>query len=96
MAFVEQMGNIGTEINRAIQWKEKDRNKSIAAFERGLELLDLTIEDPKNRRGLKELCRLREVAADYFCSDNEYDSTSDSWESYFYPFSYAIALRRGL
>lgn len=94
LSFFDQMANIDAEIGRTINWREKDKNKSISAFERGLELLDLTISDPKNRKGLKELCRLREMIADYFYFKNEYSSTSRSWQNYFYPFSYAAALHR--
>ena len=48
-SLVEQMANIGAEIGRTITWKKKDLQKSNASFERGIELLDLTIEDKKNR-----------------------------------------------
>jgi len=95
LSFFDQMANIEAEIGRTINWKDKDKNKSDSAFERGLELLDLTIKDSKNRGKLKELCRVREMAADYFYFANEYSSTSKSWQDYFYPFSYAAALRRG-
>ena len=97
LPFFNQMANIGTEIGRAINWKEKDKNKSESAFERGLELLDLTIEDKKNNDGkLKELCRLREVLVDYFYFDNIYGSTDKQWNEYFYGFNHAVAVNRGM
>ena len=96
LSFFEQMANIGAEIGRAINWKKKDEEKSKASFERGLELLDLTIEDIKNRGKLKELCRLRELLADYFYFDNTYSSTDETWENYFYSFNYVASLQRGL
>src|SRR5271170_7813230 len=89
VSFFEQMANIGAEMGRAINWKEKDIKKSESSFERGLELLDLTIRDTKNKKGLKELCRLREMLADYFCFENTYSSTAKNWEDYFYSFNYA-------
>lgn len=95
LSFFDQMANIDAEIGRTINWREKDKNKSISAFERGLELLDLTILDPKNKSKLKELCRVREMIADHFYFKNEYSSTSKSWQDYFYPFSYAAAVQRG-
>jgi hypothetical protein len=91
--FLMQMANIGAEIGRAINWRKKDKNLSQSAFYRGLELLDLTIEDKKNKNKLKELCRLREVIADYFCFDNIYKSTEVELNNYFYSFGYASALR---
>ena len=64
-SFLEQMANIGSEAGRAINWKNKGREEySRLAFERALELLDLTIADPKNKQRLRELLRLREVLAD--------------------------------
>lgn len=97
MSFFYQMANIGAEIGRTMQWKVKDISKSMACFERGLELLDLTIEDKKNHDGkLKELCRLREVLVDYFMFDNIYGSTDQNWQDYFYGFNYAAAVSRGV
>lgn len=66
-SFFEQMANIGSEVERALKWREKNNSEySVLAFERALELLDLTIEDDKNNSRLKELMRLRETLADYF------------------------------
>lgn len=94
-SFFEQMANVGAEIGRAINWKIKDGKISKAAFERGLELLDLTINDRKNSGSrLKELCRIKEVLLDYFYSDNIYGSTDKSWNDYFYLFGYAAAINR--
>jgi hypothetical protein len=90
--FFVQMANIGAEIGRAINWSKKDKNLSQSALYRGLELLDLTIEDKKNKNKLKELCRLREVVVDYFCFENIYKSTDTELNNYFYSFGYASAL----
>jgi hypothetical protein len=89
LSFFEQMANVGAEIGRTINWQKKDADKSSASFLRGLELLDLTIGDKKNKSKLKELCRVREVLADYFYFDNDYSSTDESWNKYFYAFNYA-------
>ena len=53
------------------------------AFERALELLDLTIADEKHRSRLKELTRLREAPADCSWFDNRYGSCGESWRRYF-------------
>ncbi len=88
--FFAQMANIGSEVERGIRWKNKNNVEySKLAFERALELLDLTIADPKNRQHLKELLRLREILADYFAFDNEYRSDDQGWQSYFYSFNFA-------
>ncbi|OGZ79427.1 MAG: hypothetical protein A2528_01440 [Candidatus Staskawiczbacteria bacterium RIFOXYD2_FULL_37_9] len=93
-SLAEQMANIGAEIGRAINWRDQSKKDSQMFFERGLELLDLTIEDPKNRKRLKELLRVREVLADYFYFDNEYGSSDAKWNNYFYGFNYVANLNK--
>ena len=83
-SFAEQMAHVGSEIERAIAWEAKGRQDfSRRAFERALELLDLTIEDTKTRARLRELLRVREALADHFVFDNSYKSTHDDWRRYF-------------
>lgn len=91
-SILEQMANIGAEVGRAINWREKNKEYSQLAFDRALELIDLTIEDKKNRSRLKEICRVREVLIDYFINGNTYNSSDRFWNSYFYSFSYAARL----
>jgi phenylalanyl-tRNA synthetase alpha subunit len=72
LSFFEQIANIGSEIQRTVNWREKNLEYSKLAFERALELIDLTIEDKKNQKSgrLKELLRTKELLIDYFCFDN--------------------------
>lgn len=90
----EQMANIGSEVFRAISWKTRDKKLSLSAFYRALELFDLTINDRKNKKYLKEICRAREVLVDYFVGDNEYNSTDEQWQKYFYSFNWAARINR--
>lgn len=93
--FFEQMANVGSEIERTISWKEKGNMEyGGMAFERALELLDLTINDKKNVHRLKELLRVRETLADYFEFNNEYKSSDKLWRGYFMPFNWAARLNR--
>lgn len=94
LSIFEQMANMGAEFGRAENWKVKDKKLSEAAFFRGLELLDTTITDKKNRKRLKELLRLREMLLDYFYFDNIYGSSDQKWNDYFYNFNYAASLRK--
>ncbi|OGZ40467.1 MAG: hypothetical protein A3B04_01515 [Candidatus Portnoybacteria bacterium RIFCSPLOWO2_02_FULL_39_11] len=96
LSFFEQMANVGSEVGRAINWRGKNAQYFQAAFERALELLDLTIDDAKNKKRLRELWRVREVMADYFQFDNIYGSTDKSWQNYFYAFNYAARLAAGV
>ncbi len=96
LSLVEQLANVGSDITRTVLWKKKgDADYSQKAFERALELLDLTIADPKNRGRLKEPLRVREALVDHFVFDNEYNTTDEFWQSYFFAFNYAAAIRRG-
>lgn len=95
LSFFEQMTNIGSEVHRAISWREKNKKYSQLAFERALELLDLTIMDEKNqKRGkLKEILRVREILVDYFF-ENIYQSKSRDWENYFLTFALAVNIMK--
>jgi len=98
-SLIEQMANVGADVGRAIKWGKKgDMEKSRQAFDRALELLILTVRDPKYKGTgtLKELCRTKEALVDFFMCDNEYQTTDEIWENYFYHFCYAAALQRGL
>ena len=94
MPLAEQLANIGSEVERALNWQaKKNADYSRRAAERALELSDLslaggTLKFPQ----LKEIARLRETLADYFYGTNEYRSTEASLRKYFMPFS--IAARR--
>lgn len=88
----EQMANIGSEVFRTISWRKKDERLSEAALLRALELMDLTIDDKKNRDRLKEICRMREVLIDYFYGQNQYHSTDKFFQNYFYAFNYAARI----
>lgn len=92
LSFFEQAANIGSEVERAIKWRKENKQYSQAAFERALELLDITIGDKKNQVRLKELLRLREVLVDYFQFDNIYGSSDEKWHNYFFAFSYAARI----
>jgi hypothetical protein len=78
------------------RWRSKGNAEyAQRAFERALELLDLTIADAKHRARLRELTRLREVLADSFWFDNHYDSSDEAWWRYFHAFTHAAAISRG-
>lgn len=84
MSLAEQMGNIGSEVNRALRWRKTgDKNNEEGAVLRALELIDLTISDKRWQGRLLEICRLREVFCDLFFSRNTYKTSSKSLENYF-------------
>lgn len=93
-SFLEQMANIGSEVERALNWRAKDNSAySQQAFERALELLDLTLGSGWKLPRLKEVARAREALVDYFAGENRFSSSDESWRKYFFAFLYAA--RRG-
>ncbi|HLG17655.1 MAG TPA: hypothetical protein VJH03_24645 [Blastocatellia bacterium] len=95
-SIFEQLGNVGSEFERAAAAHQRgDRERFEMAFDRMLELLDLTIEDPKWRTGrrLRELLRLREEVCDVFYGNDTYGTSVEALKKYFLYFG--IAARAG-
>lgn len=87
LSLAQQLANIGSEVSRAMRWKEKDDNLFWGAVERTLELFYLTIADPRWRNRLKEFTRLREIFCDAVLDGKEYGSTLQALEQYFFHFA---------
>lgn len=93
LTFLEQMANVGSEVERTVKWRQKGNPEyARLAFERTLELLDLTIQDIKNKNRLREILRVREALADHFFFSNVYNTTEQIWRNYF--ISFAIAAKK--
>ena len=95
LSLFEQLGNVGSEVSRAIRWTSRNPNMAQGAFYRALELMDLTLSDPRHRQSparLREIARTREVLVDFFAGSNEYGSNALSLQKYFD--AYALAARR--
>jgi len=96
LSLAEQLGNVGSEIGRASRWLPRSPETARLAFYRALELIDLTLADPRvraSRPRLREIARAREVVVDFFAGSNDYGSTADSLQKYFDQFA-AAARRR--
>lgn len=90
LSLVERKANIGGEVERALKWREKNNAEySRMAFERALEIIDLSLQFPQKDSHTREITRLREALVDYFAGSNEFRSTESSWRNYFSPFTYA-------
>lgn len=91
MPFMEQMANIGSEVNRALNWQEKNNpDYTRKAIDRALELIDLTLVSIKPYSRIRELTRLREGLVDYFYYSNEFRSLPAIWRNYFNAFAFAV------
>lgn len=63
----EQILNIAAEFSRSKNWLAKnDEPEILNCLNRAFELIDLTADDPRWRKGLKELLRLRGVLAEFY------------------------------
>ena len=92
LSLAEQLGNVGSEISRAVRWTERNPALAQSALHRALELLDLTLDDPRLRRSrprLREVARAREVVVDFFAGSNQYNSTGPALQKYFDAFATA-------
>lgn len=89
LSLAEQMGNIGSEVNRALYW-QKTGNKEDAQKSawRALELIDLTLADKRWQGRIFELGRLREIFCDMFFGEKPYYNVSpESLQNYFLSFA---------
>ncbi len=95
MTLAEQMGNIGSEVSRACAWEARGQmDQREKAFDRLLELFDLTVNDPRWRGARRrELTRARETIRGSFVG-NQTEEHLSSWKKYFDAFAiYARAAR---
>ena len=93
LSLVEQLANVGSEVDRAIKAHEAGRaERRDAAVNRGLELFDLTAADNRWRGPRRrEILRAREEFCALFWGDTE-PAAGASLSRYFLYF--AVAARR--
>ena len=94
LSLVEQLANVGSDVARAARWYGKDLQRCDQAFERALELLDLTIAGERWKGRRKELTRARELLCDAMFRGNTYGSDLASLDRYFLHFAMAARVGR--
>ena len=92
LSLPEQLGNVGSEIGRMLRWRGRDERLMLSAFDRALELLDLTLADPRWRGRLREIARVRELLCDAVAGGGDYATMLEDLDRYFLAF--AVAARR--
>ena len=93
LSLAEQLANVGAEVGRARRRRGPAEPAASPALERALELLDLTLADPRGRGRRKEIARTREMLCDAAFGGREYGATLDDLDRYFLAF--AVLARRG-
>ncbi|HET8991635.1 MAG TPA: hypothetical protein VFN31_01205 [Candidatus Saccharimonadales bacterium] len=92
MSLFEQMGNIGSEVGRALNAKSRNEQASMeAAFRRGLDLIDYTVSlwSKAKFHRTRELLRAREQFASAVINDEK-----NNIEKYFFQFALASRINR--
>jgi len=88
LSLSQQMANIGSEVERTIKWKNKGNNTlSKNAFNRCIELINISLSTTDKLPTLKEFTRTKELLIDHFIGTNTYKTTDESWKKYFYQFA---------
>jgi len=87
LSLAEQLGNVGSEVGRMLRARGRDERRMTAAFERALELLDLTLGDPRWRGRRKEIARARELLCDAAAGGRDYGTTLEDLDRYFLAFA---------
>ncbi len=84
MSIQEQISNIGSEVNRALEWKNSGNLARSEAFvTKAIQLLSLSIKDPKNKHRIMELTFCIEELQDYFFGNNFYNTTEAMFHKYY-------------
>ncbi|MEW6516661.1 MAG: hypothetical protein AB1439_07160 [candidate division FCPU426 bacterium] len=95
MTLIAQMANIGSEVERFLSWRTKNNPElSRKAFNRALELIELTLVDPKHSKRLKEIARLRETFLGDYIGNEQVPAIDASWRKYFMHFALAARKNR--
>ena len=91
LELVEQLGNVGSEVDRAIRAHEAGRaDRFESALERALELFDLTAADPRWRgHRCQEILRAREEFCRLFFDPDVPPGSSRGLSRYFLGFAWA-------
>jgi len=98
MSLAEQLGNVGSEFERAVRWKQRGKAELAEnAALRTLGQLDLTLTDDRHtgcRR--REIARLRDEVCGVLYADNIDDKAIGQLQRYFFVFATAAQRARGL
>ena len=90
LSLAEQLANVGSEVGRMVRWRNRDARLMNGAFDRALELLDLTLGDPRWRNRLVEIARAREfLCAATLLGGHIYGTSLEDLDRYFLAFAVA-------
>lgn len=96
LSLAEQLGNVGSEVDRAVRASSANEDDRFEhAFDRALELFDLTLADPRWRgHRRREIARAREEFCRVFYGDGVAPSSVRRLQDYFLYFALVARARR--
>lgn len=94
MSLAEQLGNVGSEFDRAVRWRQKNQARlAMNAALRALDQLDRTLSDERHAGPpRKELARLRDEVCKELFENRVNNQSSYNLQKYF--LSMAILAQR--
>ena len=79
-----QISNVGSEVHRAIRWKNKgDVQKKNSFCMKAIDFLEIMKTDPKNKYRIGELDCCIDELKDYFMGENVYHTTEEQLMKYY-------------
>ena len=89
MPLSAQISNIGSEVHRAIQWKNRNNKERAVSFcDKAIEFLNVIKKDPKNKYRVDEFDEAIFELDDYFKGENTYHTRDEVLIAYYDAFLY--------
>ena len=99
LSLAEQMANIGSDVHRSFVWYKRKQDKLFRdAFERALELFDMTLADERWKGRRKEIGRSREIFCAIFYGPERFDNLEgeiESMDNYFLQWGICASIQNG-
>ena len=88
LSLVQQIINIGNEVKRALKFSS-DLDKRNMFFNRAIQYINFTIEDPRSAHVLSELLISKEVLEDYH-GEHKLTCTEEQMNRYYQAYQYLL------
>ena len=78
-----QIANIGSEVERALRWKDRDPKKAENFCRKAISFWEIVKSDPKNRFREEEFQTAMDELEDFFLGENLYQTTEQDLRRYY-------------
>jgi hypothetical protein len=91
LSTYEQLAYIGCDVEKAIDMRKNGNLEQCDIIvKHAIELIELTVDDPKTQHRSREIGTIKLLLVDDFYGKNEYQSTDQSWVKYFGYFKHLV------